>query len=70
MLELGRGARLADEALAELLAFGQLRVEELERDGSAQVHVLSAIDDAHPTPPSDAVDPIASDLGRTARFGV
>ena len=70
MLELGRRARLADEALAELLACGQLRVQQLERDRAPQMHVLRAIDDAHAAAPGHLVDAVAGDLQRPARLGV
>src|SRR5207244_3631845 len=64
MLQLSRRARLAHEALAELLVGGEVGVQQLERDRAAEMHVLSAVDDPHAALPRDSFNPVPRDLQR------
>ena len=60
-------SRLAQEPLAERLVLGQLRREQLERDLPLQPQVLGQVDDAHPAPAEQRLDPVAGELGADPR---
>src|SRR5205823_6415068 len=74
VLEPGGGARLAPEALDELLVLREAPVEHLERHVAAQVHVLRAIDVRHAPGADPAEDPVAavdqSGVGELGHFSL
>ena len=61
VVDRGRRARLAEEAVDRLLIPGELRVQDLHRDGLLDVDVLAAVDGAHPTAAEDLVEPVVAD---------
>ena len=63
MLERGLHPALAAEALRELLAGAEARVEELQRRLTADRLVRGEIDGRHPTPSEHAVDAVRPDHG-------
>ena len=66
MVDRGGEPRLAQEALAEALVLGELGSEHLERDLAPERTVLGPVDDAHPAPPEQGLDPVAGELGADA----
>ena len=58
--ELPRDAHFGEEALAPDGVGRHVARQELERDGLPQLHVVSAIDLAHPAAPEQADDPVAA----------
>jgi len=67
MVERGGQPRFAHETLAEVA--GQARREQLERHGPPQMHVLGAVDDAHPAAAEHVLDAVARDLGAGRKVG-
>jgi hypothetical protein len=61
VVEGGGDPRLAQKALAEALVRRQVVGEELERDAPAQPQVLGQVDDAHPAPAEQPLDPVAGE---------
>ena len=53
--------RLAQEALAEPLALGELAGDHLQRHRPFEAEVGGAVDDAHPAAGDQRVDPVAGD---------
>jgi hypothetical protein len=53
---------LAEKALAERLVLGEARRQELESNLSLEPEILGQIDDAHPAPAQQRLDPVAGDL--------
>ncbi len=68
MVERAGEARLAQEALPEMLVLGELGREQLERDAPLEGEVMSAVDDAHAAAPEQPVDPIPDELRADARI--
>ena len=62
MVERGRELRLAQEPLAEALVLGEFGREELQGNLPLQAQVLRQVDDAHPAPPEQTLDPVAGKL--------
>ena len=62
VVELGRAARLAHEALAELLVRRERRGEQLQRHLASEPHVLGQVDDAHAAAPEQAGDLVTDEL--------
>ncbi len=60
VLQPGRRAGLAPEALHELLVLGEAPVQHLERDLPAEVGVLGAVDVGHPARADPAHDQVAA----------
>ena len=67
VVDLGRAARLVDEALAKLRIGGQSRREELQCHLASELHVLRQVDDAHPAAADQRLDPVAGHRGTDAR---
>ena len=67
MIERGREARLAQEALAERAIVGELGRDQLQRDGAVERELGRPVDDAHAAAADDAVDPVAGQLGSELR---
>ena len=59
MGELRRQARLADEAVAEVRAVGEVAGENLDRDRTVELLVLREIDGRHPAAAEDVLEPVA-----------
>jgi hypothetical protein len=62
MIDRGRGARFAQEAMDRLLVARELRVQHFHRDRLLDVDVLALIDGAHPTAAEDLVEPVVADV--------
>jgi hypothetical protein len=62
MVEHRRGPGLADEAHHVLAIPGQLRKQDLHRDGLVEVPLLRPVDRAHPPPADGREDLVAGDL--------
>jgi hypothetical protein len=61
VIEGGRDPALVDKARPEGRIAGQLGGEDLQGDLAAQVQVLGHVDDAHPSPAEERLDPIAGE---------
>jgi hypothetical protein len=59
-------ARLPQEALAEAIVLGKLGREDLERHLAVHAQVLGQIDDGHPAPRDERLDPVAGKFGADA----
>ena len=70
MLERHRELRLTGEALVEALVQRELGRDELERNRSLQTQVVRAIDDPHPAPADDLLDPVAEEVGSDLDLGL
>ena len=53
---------LAQEALAEALVLRELGREDLQRDRPFEREVVGAVDDPHPAPADQRLDPVAGEL--------
>ncbi len=62
VVDRGGGARLAYEALAEVGVLGQLRGDELQRDGAVEVELERPVDHAHAAAARDPQDAVAGEL--------
>ena len=62
VLEASGEAGLAQEALAEAAAVGELAGDHLQRHRPVEADVGSAVDDAHATARDQLFDPVAGDL--------
>ena len=60
MIEPARRARLGDEARGRVLFTDEVRVDDLDRDGSAEVRLLGAVDAAHAADPDEVEDDVAA----------
>ena len=67
MIERGREARLAQEALAERAIVRQLGRDQLQRDGPVERELGRPVDDPHAAAADDTVDPVAGQLGSELR---
>ena len=70
MLERHGELRLAGEALVEALVERELGRDELQRDRPLQPQVVGAIDDAHPAPADQLLDPVAEEVGSDLDLGL
>ena len=61
--------RLAGEAVVEALIEGQLRRDELQRDGPLQPQVVGPVDDAHAALADQLLDSIAEKVGSDLDLG-
>ena len=68
VVEAGGEPGLAQEALAEALAVGQLAGDHLQRHRPFQAQVGRPVDDAHPTPRDQRVEAVAGDGGADDEF--
>ena len=66
VVEAGGEAGLAQEALAEALAVGQLAGDHLQRHRPFQAEMRGPVDDAHAAPRDQRVDPVAGE--RSSRW--
>ena len=62
VVDRGRRPRLAHEAVAEVGVLGQLRRDQLQRDGAVEVELEGPVDDAHAAAAGDRQDPVAGEL--------
>ena len=62
MIEGGREARLAQEALVERAIVRKLGRDQLQRDGPVERELGRPVDDPHAAATDDTVDPIAGQL--------
>ena len=62
VVERGGQLRLAQEPVAEALVLCERRREELQRHSALQAQILRQVDDAHPAPAQDRLDPVVGDL--------
>ena len=67
MVDGGGKPRLVQKALSKRVVTGQLRCDELQRDGSVEGELGCAVDDPHTTTADDTVDPVAGEL--SSNFG-
>ena len=61
VVEAGGEAGLAQEALAEAVAVGQLAGDHLQRHRAFEAEVRRPVDDAHPAPRDQRVEAVAGD---------
>ena len=59
VVEAGCELGLAQEPLAESSVVGELGREQLERRASLEADLLGQVDDAHPAPADQPLDPVA-----------
>ena len=59
MLDARRGARLAQEPLADVVVVEQLRRDHLQRDDPLELELDRAVDHAHPAATDQRLDPVA-----------
>ena len=64
-----RGARLADEAIAEVGVLGELRGDELQRDRAIEVELERSIDHPHAAAARDPQDAVAGELVSLVQAG-
>ena len=69
VVDRGGGARLADEALAEVGVPRQLRGDELQRDGAVEVELECSVDHAHAPAAGDPQDAVAGELVSLVQAG-
>ena len=62
VIDARRGARLGQEALADVVVVDQLGRDHLQRDDTVEPELDGAIDHAHPAAADHAVDPVSGDL--------
>ena len=67
VVDLRCAPRLALETLAEALVLAQGGREELEGNLPPQPHVFGQVDDAHPSPPEQLLEPVAGDRRSNSR---
>jgi hypothetical protein len=69
VVDRGRDARLALEALAKPGVARPLRRDQLDRDRPAERQLRRAVDDAHTAAPGDRLDAAARELGAWKQIG-
>ena len=60
VVEAARRARLGDEARRGVLVAEEVRVDDLDRDGAAEVRLLGAVDAAHAADADELEDDVAA----------
>ena len=60
MVEAARRARLGDEARCGVLFADEVRVDDLDRHGAAEVRLLGAIDAPHPANADELEDEVSA----------
>ncbi len=68
VVEPGGEPRLAQEALAEAVAVGELAGDHLQRHRPLEAEVGGAVDDPHPAAGEQLFDPVAGDLRADREF--
>ena len=61
VVDAGRGARLGQKARADVVVVEQLRRDHLQRHDPVEIELERAIDDAHPAPANERLDPVSGD---------
>lgn len=69
MLERRRELRFRQEPLPEALVPGELRRDQLQRNVALQARVVGLVDNPHPAPAEERLDPIAEELRSDPRVG-
>ena len=62
VVDRGLELALAAKARAEDRVLAEVRLEDLQRDGPVERQLRGLVDDAHPAPPEDRLDPVSRDL--------
>ena len=60
VVQAARRARLGDEAGGGVLLADEVRVDDLDRDGAAEVRLLGAVDAPHPADADEIEDDVAA----------